>query len=112
MQDSREIELDRFDHAILAALSADARISLADLAPKVGLSSTACARRLKSLEDQGAITGYHAALDHKRLGLAATVLVRIQTRFATRGSLRGFRKGGGALRLGHSLLFHVGLRRL
>ena len=78
MPDSPEIELDRFDHAILAALSADARMSLADLAPKVGLSSTACARRLKSLEDQGAITGYHAALDHKRLGLAATVLVRIR----------------------------------
>ncbi len=78
MQESGDIELDRFDRAILAALGADARMSLADLAPKVGLSSTACARRLRALEEQGAIKGYHAALDHKRLGLAATVLVRIR----------------------------------
>ena len=78
MQESVEIELDRFDRAILATLGADARMSLADLAPKVGLSSTACARRLKALEEQGVIRGYHAALDHKRLGLAVTVLVRIR----------------------------------
>jgi Lrp/AsnC family leucine-responsive transcriptional regulator len=77
MPDSGEIELDRFDNAILAALVADARISLADLAPKVGLSSTACARRLKALEEQGIIKGYNATLDHKRLGFAVTVLVRI-----------------------------------
>ena len=78
MRDSDEIELDRFDRAILAALGAEARMSIADLAPKVGLSSTACARRLKALEEQGTIRGYHAALDHQRLGLAATVLVRIR----------------------------------
>ena len=78
MQDSTEIPLDRSDRAILAALVADARTSLADLAPKVGLSSTACARRLKALEERGLISGYHAAVDHKRLGLAATVLVRIR----------------------------------
>ncbi|MGB8278695.1 MAG: Lrp/AsnC family transcriptional regulator [Methylovirgula sp.] len=79
MQDSGDfaLDLDRFDRAILAMLVADARTSLADLAPKVGLSSTACARRLKALEERGVITGYHAALDHKRLGLAVTVLVRI-----------------------------------
>lgn len=56
--DSTAADLDRFDRAILAALVADARISIADLAPKVGLSSTACARRLKSLEERGVITGY------------------------------------------------------
>lgn len=77
-QDSTEVVLDRFDRAILAALVADARTSLADLAPKVGLSSTACARRLKALEESGLISGYHAVVDHKRLGLAVTVLVRIR----------------------------------
>ncbi len=78
VQDSGDdLDLDCFDRAILAALVADARTSLADLAPRVGLSSTACARRLKGLEERGMITGYHAALDHKRLGLAVTVLVRI-----------------------------------
>jgi Lrp/AsnC family transcriptional regulator, leucine-responsive regulatory protein len=78
VQESTDMPLDRFDRAILAALVADARTSLADLAPKVGLSSTACARRLKALEERGIISGYHAVLDHKRLGLAATVLVRIR----------------------------------
>lgn len=77
VQDSGDLDLDRFDRAILAVLVSDARTSLADLAPKVGLSSTACARRLKALEERGMITGYHAVLDHKRLGLAVTVLVRI-----------------------------------
>ncbi len=70
-------ELDQFDRAVLAALVADARISIADLAPRVGLSSTACARRLKALEEHGVITGYRAALDHRRLGFAATVLIQI-----------------------------------
>jgi Lrp/AsnC family leucine-responsive transcriptional regulator len=76
-QDSTAPDLDRFDRALLAALVADARVSIAELAPKVGLSSTACARRLKSLEECGVITGYHATLNHQRLGFSATVLVRI-----------------------------------
>jgi Lrp/AsnC family transcriptional regulator, leucine-responsive regulatory protein len=76
-QDSDSLDLDRFDRAILTVLVADARTSIVDLAPRVGLSSTACARRLKSLEERGVISGYHAAIDHKRLGYAVTVLVRI-----------------------------------
>jgi len=76
-QDSAASELDQFDRAILVSLVADARISIADLAPRVGLSSTACARRLKGLEERGVITGYRAAIDHKRLGFAVTVLVQI-----------------------------------
>jgi Lrp/AsnC family transcriptional regulator, leucine-responsive regulatory protein len=76
-QDSTTSALDPFDRAILPALVADARVSIADLAPRVGLSSTACARRLRALEERGVITGYHAALDHKKLGFAVTVLVRI-----------------------------------
>jgi len=72
-----QMELDRFDRAILAALVGDARISIVDLAPRVGLSSTACARRLKALEESGLLRGYHAAIDHKRLGYDVTVLVRI-----------------------------------
>jgi Lrp/AsnC family transcriptional regulator, leucine-responsive regulatory protein len=76
-QDSEALDLDRFDRAILAVLVADARTSIVDLAPRVGLSSTACARRLKSLEERGIISGYHATIDHKGLGYAVTVSVRI-----------------------------------
>lgn len=76
-QDSEDLNLDRFDRAILAVLVADARTSIVDLAPRVGLSSTACARRLKALEERGIIGGYHAAINHKRLGYNVTVVVRI-----------------------------------
>jgi Lrp/AsnC family transcriptional regulator, leucine-responsive regulatory protein len=76
-QDSDDLDLDRFDRAILAVLAGDARTSIVDLAPRVGLSSTACARRLKALEERGIISGYHAAIDHKRLGYNVTVVVTI-----------------------------------
>jgi DNA-binding Lrp family transcriptional regulator len=76
-QENTADELDRFDEAIISALAADARASIVDLAPKVGLSATACARRLKSLEERGIISGYHAALEPKRLGFGVTVIVRI-----------------------------------
>ncbi len=91
-QDSREEALDRFDYAILSALVADARTSLADLAPKVGLSSTACARRLKALEEAGVIKGYRAALDYKQLGLAVTVLVRIRLDSQSEQAFEAFEK--------------------
>jgi DNA-binding Lrp family transcriptional regulator len=42
----------------------------------VGLSSTACARRLKTLEESGLVAGYLAALDLKQLGFSTTVIVR------------------------------------
>ncbi len=76
-QESTNQELDRFDQVIVGTLAADARTSIVDLAPRVGLSATACARRLKSLEDRGIISGYHAALEPKQLGFGVTVIVRI-----------------------------------
>jgi len=54
-------ELDRIDLALLAALAKSGRASHAALSEEVGLSPTACARRQKSLEDQGVITGYQAS---------------------------------------------------
>ena len=50
---------------------------MVDLAKRVGLSSTAIARRQKSLEEAGFIQGYQAVLDLGRFGLHTTVLVRI-----------------------------------
>lgn len=91
-QESGGIPLDRFDRAILSALVADARSSLAELAPRVGLSSTACARRLKTLEERGLISGYHAAVDHKRLGFATTVLVRIRLDSQREDAFEAFEK--------------------
>ena len=71
------MELDRIDVALLRALLANARATQVELAEQVGLSSTACARRIQALEQAGLITGYHAALDLGALGFATTLLVTI-----------------------------------
>ena len=69
--------LDRYDVAILAALQADARLSNAELAARIGLSAAPTWRRVKWLEQQGYITGYRAELDRRRLGLGVFAFVRV-----------------------------------
>lgn len=69
--------LDRIDAAILEALQQNGRISNAALAEKVGLSQSACSRRLDSLEKTGVIKGYHARLSNEALGHRMTVIVQI-----------------------------------
>jgi DNA-binding Lrp family transcriptional regulator len=69
--------LDRIDISLLRALSTNARQSHVELASTVGLSSTACARRLAALEREGLIEGYHARLGLKALGLGTTVIIRV-----------------------------------
>lgn len=69
--------LDRYDMAILAALQADARLSNAELAARIGLSAAPTWRRVRRLEESGVITGYHAALDRRRIGLGVLAFVRL-----------------------------------
>lgn len=61
-------ELDDFDHAILDVLSVEGRISVTDLAARIGLSKSPTQARLKRLEASGVIRGYRALLDPIRLG--------------------------------------------
>jgi Lrp/AsnC family transcriptional regulator, leucine-responsive regulatory protein len=77
MEKGRVHDLDRIDLKILAELMGDARASQLNLAEKVGLSATACARRIRQLEDTGVIRGYRADLDATALGLVTTVVVTI-----------------------------------
>jgi Lrp/AsnC family transcriptional regulator, leucine-responsive regulatory protein len=70
--------LDATDRRLLTQLQADARLSLAELGRRVGLSSPAVAERLRRLEGDGVITGYHAQVDPARLGFGLGVLVRIR----------------------------------
>ena len=69
--------MDRIDHAILTNLQENARISNVELATVVGLSPSACLRRVAQLEKIGIIDGYHAALNAARLGHDVLVLVQI-----------------------------------
>lgn len=71
------MKLDRLDRRILDILQADGRIANADLADKVGLSPSACLRRMRSLEDEGIIDKYVALLDQRRLGRRMDVFVEI-----------------------------------
>jgi Lrp/AsnC family transcriptional regulator, leucine-responsive regulatory protein len=71
------MELDRFDRQILEILQQDGRINNQDLADRIGLSPSPCLRRLRALEESGYITGYHAMLDAKKLGLSLMALIHI-----------------------------------
>ena len=64
-----QLDLDRTDIRLLRLLQEDAGLSNLELAEKVGLSATPCARRIKRLENEGFITGRVALLDQHKLGL-------------------------------------------
>ncbi len=68
--------LDAVDAAIVRELWADARITHAALARRVGLSAPSVADRVRRLEDTGVITGYGARVDPSRLGYGLTILIR------------------------------------
>ena len=67
--------MDAVDRQILAELQQDGRVTLTELAERVGLSLSPCHRRLRALEHSGAISGYHAHLDPNALGLTFEALV-------------------------------------
>lgn len=69
--------IDKVDKEILFRLQRDGRLSNARLAEQLGLSETACWRRLKRLEELGAIDGYQAILNRRALGLGVMAFVQI-----------------------------------
>jgi len=71
------VVLDRTDRKILNLLRSDGRISNLELAQKVALSPTPCARRVHMLEQSGVITGYTATVDMARLGKGFTVFAAV-----------------------------------
>lgn len=70
--------LDSIDLKILRILQRDGRIATTDLADQIGLSATPCARRLKRLEEEGFIRGYHASLDAKKVGCGLQAFIQIR----------------------------------
>ncbi len=73
----KQLELDGYDRKILQQLQQDGRISNQQLAENVGLSPAACWRRVRALEEQGAIAGYSATLNPEVLGQAMSVFVLV-----------------------------------
>jgi Lrp/AsnC family leucine-responsive transcriptional regulator len=65
------------DRKILSALRSDGRLTMAELAGRVGLSQSPCWTRVRRLEAGGAIDGYVAVLNHKAVGVPNTVFVEV-----------------------------------
>ena len=72
--------MDRIDQKILAELQADGRLSVTDLADRVGLSLSPCHRRVRALEQSGVILGYRAQLAPSALGLTFSAMVFVTLR--------------------------------
>ncbi len=64
-----KVELDQFDRKILAALAEDGRMTVTELAERVGLSKTPCQVRFRRLIAEGVIKGFQALMDTAKLGL-------------------------------------------
>jgi Lrp/AsnC family leucine-responsive transcriptional regulator len=73
-----DVSLDDTNRLLLAELQADARLSLAELGRRVGLSSPAVADRLERLEQEGVICGYRADIDPRALGFALSAVIRVR----------------------------------
>ena len=71
--------MDAIDRKILTVLQADANISIADLADRVGLSQTPCWKRIQKLEQAGVILKRVALVSPEKIGLGLTVFVQIET---------------------------------
>ena len=87
------VDLNRIDARILARLQAEADVTIAELAEAVGLSSNACWRRVKAMEEAGVIKNRVALLDAGKLGLGTTVFVNIRTSQHNEEWLESFAKG-------------------
>jgi len=74
-------KLDPIDRKILAELQADGRMTNVELAKRVGISAPPCLRRMRTLEEQGYIRGYHAQVDIRELGFEVQVfaMIRLQS---------------------------------
>ena len=82
--------LDRIDRKLLAELQAEGRVTNVDLASRVGLTAPPCLRRVRALEEEGVIRGYHADLDPSKLGFAITVFAMVSLRSQAEEDLRAF----------------------
>jgi DNA-binding Lrp family transcriptional regulator len=89
--------MDGLDRKILAELQTDGRLSLTDLAARVGLTISPAHRRVRDLEQSAAILGYRAIVDPKALGLAFEALVFVTMRQEDRETLLGFEQAVAAI---------------
>ncbi|WP_120632029.1 Lrp/AsnC family transcriptional regulator [Ruegeria sp. EL01] len=82
--------LDEIDRKILAELQADGRMTNVELAKRVGISAPPCLRRVRTLEESGYITGYHAEVNSRELGFEVQVFAMVGLDSQAETELRAF----------------------
>jgi DNA-binding Lrp family transcriptional regulator len=82
--------MDDIDRKILAEVQRDARLTVTELASRVGLSLSPCHRRLRALEESGAIEGYHAQINPDTVGLSFEALIFVTMRNSSKKTLETF----------------------
>lgn len=88
--------LDRIDRRLLQLLQRDGRITNTELAEQVGLSQSACLRRVQRLEREGVIEGYGAVLNAAAVGRATTVFIEISLNSQSEAALDAFERAASA----------------
>ena len=101
----RNRELDRIDRKILRILQDEGRISFTELGERVGLSTTPCTERVRRLERENVITGYHARVDPQQVKASLLVFVEISLAYKSGDIFEEFRRA--ALRLPNVLECHL-----
>lgn len=82
--------LDTIDITLLDELQANARLPVVELAKRANLSPTPCTLRIRRLEQEGVITGYHARLNPSALGHALMVFVTVSLKATDEATLKAF----------------------
>src|SRR6185437_15894250 len=82
--------LDSIDRRLLAELQDEGRVTNVELAQRVGLTAPPCLLRVRALEEEGVIKGYHAELDASKLGFAITVFAMVSLKSQAEEDLRAF----------------------
>jgi DNA-binding Lrp family transcriptional regulator len=85
--------MDTIDRKIIAELQAEGRLTVTELAQRVGLSVAPCHRRLRELERAGAIRGYRAVVDPAAIGLGFEVLVQVTMDREDAATVADFERG-------------------
>ncbi len=84
------VKLDAVDRKILAYLQADGRITNVELSDHAGITAPPCLRRVRALEEEGYIKGYHADLDQESLGYGLTVFAMVGLHSQAESDLQAF----------------------
>jgi len=84
------MSMDRLDRAILRLLQDEGRLSNVELAARVNLSPSPCLRRVRALEQEGAIRGYHADIDPAAVGRGFEVVVHAELMLKDRATVEAF----------------------